>query len=179
MPPGRAGRCRRPTPTGQGRYRLLETVRQYAAGQLDALGTAAADAARTAHRDYYLALAEAAAPQLMAADRAQSAGRRDGRRGIRGRVRRRPYPRPGAGGSRGSARDAGRREAPRAGALVSEPDAATSPEAGTVLTPRELDVLKLIAQGLSNPDIAQRLFLSEHTVHRHLANILRKLGLSS
>ena len=71
------------------------------------------------------------------------------------------------------------REAPRAGALVSEPDAATSPEAGTVLTPRELDVLKLIAQGLSNPDIAQRLFLSEHTVHRHLANILRKLGLSS
>jgi DNA-binding CsgD family transcriptional regulator/tetratricopeptide (TPR) repeat protein len=49
----------------------------------------------------------------------------------------------------------------------------------TVLTPRELDVLKLVAQGLSNPDIARRLFLSEHTVHRHLANILRKLGLSS
>jgi DNA-binding CsgD family transcriptional regulator len=49
----------------------------------------------------------------------------------------------------------------------------------TVLTPRELDVLKLVAQGLSNPDIAQRLFLSEHTVHRHLANILRKLSLSS
>ena len=49
----------------------------------------------------------------------------------------------------------------------------------TVLTPRELDVLKLVAQGLSNPDIARRLFLSEHTVHRHLANILRKLDLSS
>ena len=40
---------------------------------------------------------------------------------------------------------------------MSEPDAATSPEAGTVLTPGELDVLKLIAQGLSNPGIAQRL----------------------
>ena len=52
-------------------------------------------------------------------------------------------------------------------------------EAASVLTPRELDVLKLVAQGLSNPDIAQRLVLSEHTVHRHLANILRKLGLSS
>ena len=56
---------------------------------------------------------------------------------------------------------------------------AVSGEAVTVLTPRELDVLKLIAQGLSNPDIAQRLFLSEHTVHRHLANIRRKLGLPS
>ena len=48
-----------------------------------------------------------------------------------------------------------------------------------MLTPRELDVLKLVAQGLGNPDIAQRLVLSEHTVHWHLANILRKLSLSS
>jgi len=71
------------------------------------------------------------------------------------------------------------RQAERAGALVGEPDAAVSGEAMKVLTPRELDVLKLVAQGLSNPDIARRLFLSEHTVHRHLANILRKLGLSS
>jgi predicted ATPase/DNA-binding CsgD family transcriptional regulator len=56
---------------------------------------------------------------------------------------------------------------------------AGSDEAVTVLSPRELDVLRLVAQGLSNPDIARRLVLSEHTVHRHLANILRKLGLSS
>ena len=62
---------------------------------------------------------------------------------------------------------------------MSKPDAAASGEAASVLTPRELDVLKLVAQGLTNPGIAQQLVLSEHTVHRHLANILRKLGLSS
>ena len=63
--------------TGPGRYRLLETVRQYAAGQLDALGKAAAGAARIGHRDYYLALAEAAAPQLMTADQAEWLDRLD------------------------------------------------------------------------------------------------------
>ena len=73
----------------------------------------------------------------------------------------------------------GEREEQRAAELTAEFDAPESREASTVLTPRELDVLKLIAQGLSNPEIAQRLVLSEHTVHRHLANILRKLDLSS
>ena len=71
------------------------------------------------------------------------------------------------------------REAQRAAAPGSETDAAVSGEAALVLTPRELDVLKLVARGSSNADIARRLFLSEHTVHRHLANILRKLNLSS
>ena len=70
-------------------------------------------------------------------------------------------------------------EASSADMLASEPDAAQSGEAVPVLTPRELDVLKLVAEGLSNPGIAHQLFLSEHTVHRHLANILRKLNLSS
>jgi hypothetical protein len=44
---------------------------------------------------------------------------------------------------------------------------AASGEAVTELTPRELDVLKLVAQGLNNPEIAQRLLLSEYTVRRH------------
>jgi class 3 adenylate cyclase len=47
------------------------------------------------------------------------------------------------------------------------------------LTEREREVLRLIAQGLSNPVIAQTLGLSEHTVKRHVANILTKLDLPS
>jgi predicted ATPase/DNA-binding CsgD family transcriptional regulator len=62
---------------GPGRYRLLETVRQYAAGQLDALGPQAVYPARIAHRDYYLALAEQAAPHLEAAGQAEWLGRLD------------------------------------------------------------------------------------------------------
>ncbi|HSS72610.1 MAG TPA: LuxR C-terminal-related transcriptional regulator [Gaiellaceae bacterium] len=44
-----------------------------------------------------------------------------------------------------------------------------------VLTRRELEVLRLVADGLSDPEIAARLVLSEHTVHRHVANIRAKL----
>jgi LuxR family maltose regulon positive regulatory protein len=49
----------------------------------------------------------------------------------------------------------------------------------SVLSQRELEVLALVAEGLTNRDIARRLVLSDHTVNRHVANILRKLGLSS
>jgi ATP/maltotriose-dependent transcriptional regulator MalT len=47
------------------------------------------------------------------------------------------------------------------------------------LTPRELDVLRLISSGLSNQAIADRLCISEHTVHRHVANTLSKLDVPS
>ncbi|HET7745221.1 MAG TPA: LuxR C-terminal-related transcriptional regulator [Gaiellaceae bacterium] len=49
----------------------------------------------------------------------------------------------------------------------------------SALSKRELEVLGLVAEGLTNHDIAERLVLSEHTVNRHVANILRKLGLPS
>jgi DNA-binding CsgD family transcriptional regulator/tetratricopeptide (TPR) repeat protein len=43
------------------------------------------------------------------------------------------------------------------------------------LSPRECEVLRLVAAGLTNPQIADKLCVSEHTVHRHVANILAKL----
>jgi len=50
-----------------------------------------------------------------------------------------------------------------------------APELFGELTPRELDVLRLIAQGLRNRDIAERLVISEKTVQNHISNIFAKL----
>lgn len=53
------------------------------------------------------------------------------------------------------------------------------PRQSAPVTTRERDVLVLLATGLTNRQIADRLVLSEHTVHRHVTNILRKLELPS
>lgn len=47
------------------------------------------------------------------------------------------------------------------------------------LTAREVEVLRLVAQGQSNPQIASALFLSQKTVQRHLSNIFTKIGVTS
>jgi len=52
-------------------------------------------------------------------------------------------------------------------------------EEENVLTPRELEVLRLAGRGLTNREIAQRLVLSPRTVESHMANIFGKLGVGS
>lgn len=49
-------------------------------------------------------------------------------------------------------------------------------EAEKILSPREIEVLRLVATGISNKEIAERLFISEGTVKNHLSNILSKLN---
>jgi pimeloyl-ACP methyl ester carboxylesterase/DNA-binding CsgD family transcriptional regulator len=62
---------------------------------------------------------------------------------------------------------------------IAPPADAPRAAADTDLSARELEVLRLVAQGLSDAEIAERLVLSPHTVHRHVANIRTKLGLAS
>lgn len=59
--------------------------------------------------------------------------------------------------------------------LMGMPDAASESQ----LSHRELEVLRLVARGRSNREIAVQLFISEHTVARHLSNIFNKLGVAS
>lgn len=71
-----------------------------------------------------------------------------------------------------------------AGGVVVDPEVAAGLVQGKSsalenLSPRELEVLELMAQGLSNSDIAAQLYLSGAAVSKHVANVFRKLGLAS
>lgn len=52
----------------------------------------------------------------------------------------------------------------------------TTPPTEVELTPREADVLRLMAEGLSNDEIAEEIVLGRATVKTHVSNILMKLG---
>jgi predicted ATPase/DNA-binding CsgD family transcriptional regulator len=61
----------------------------------------------------------------------------------------------------------------------SQPEVSSTPEHPGGLSPREVEVLGLVAEGLTNAQVAQKLFLSPRTVQRHLNSIYHKLGASS
>ncbi len=47
------------------------------------------------------------------------------------------------------------------------------------ISKRELEVVRLICEGLANKEISEKLFISEYTVKDHIKNILRKMGVAS
>ena len=81
--------------------------------------------------------------------------------------------------ARGRVDDADREERDARRCLGMVDAAAAEPTQPPALTDRQLQVLRLVADGLTDREIAGRLTLSEHTVHRHVANIYVRLGCSS
>ena len=65
--------------------------------------------------------------------------------------------------------------APSARSELAESDRGT-PAGLRHLTPRQIDVLRLVARGMTDAEIAESLFLSRRTVHAHLRSIFHKLG---
>ncbi|MDP9326258.1 MAG: response regulator transcription factor, partial [Candidatus Dormibacteraeota bacterium] len=70
-----------------------------------------------------------------------------------------------------------------AGQAVLHPETASrlmhrtvEPPVGADLTPRERDVLRLLAEGFPNKEIGRRLFVSDKTIKTHVSSILQKLG---
>jgi LuxR family maltose regulon positive regulatory protein len=68
---------------------------------------------------------------------------------------------------------------PTASGAPTLPGRVLLPDSDETLSERELEVLRLIARGASNPEIAAQLVISPHTAKRHVANILQKLGAAS
>lgn len=156
----------RPYPTAYVRGRVAAAVGSLAAAGSDS------DRARRAYEDAIDCFEESSAPYEAALARLGLAGvlaglGRTGHAIAEARAARETFARLGA-----------ERDSARADQLLAAPRPPTEDEFGE-LSPRELDVLRLVARGLSDAEIARTLVLSPHTVHRHVANIRTKLGLPS
>ena len=129
--------------------------------------------ARRASEDAIDRLTDASAPYDAAVARLWLA------RALRGAAPpRRAPPRRRAPPATRSPRSARCASSPRAEALLAGPGGRGRGPLGE-LSAREVEVLRLVAQGLGDAEIAERLVLSPHTVHRHVANVRTKLRLPS
>ncbi len=73
-----------------------------------------------------------------------------------------------------------RRSTTRSPTPAEDGDIASDPTHGwESLTPTELQVVELVASGLTNPQIGERLFISKRTVQTHVAHVFTKLGVST
>jgi non-specific serine/threonine protein kinase len=64
-------------------------------------------------------------------------------------------------------------------ALVLEPGSEAEPESRSILTPREIEIARLVAGGATNGEISFQLMISKETVKTHIRSILHKLGFAS
>lgn len=156
---------------------------QAAADELRAAATrfgSAGFAAWSAHADGMLALAAGdPTTALIALRRAESAFRADRQPHELARVlllEGRAFEGAGDAASAAAASAQGRDILSRLGARVDEP---RSPESDGPLTRREREVLALVAEGAGNREVAARLYISEKTVGRHLANVYLKIGVGT
>jgi DNA-binding CsgD family transcriptional regulator len=137
-------------------------------------------AAWSAHADGMLALAaDDPISALTALRRAETAFRADRQPHELARVlllQGRAFESVGDAASSASAMAQGRDILSRLGARVDEPRAS---EIDGPLTRREREVLALVAEGAGNREVARRLFISEKTVGRHLANVYLKIGVGT
>lgn len=76
----------------------------------------------------------------------------------------------------GASQDADQRAVARPAPVDQPPPSSPSLAAGNTLSPREIEVARLVTEGLSSKEIASRLNLSVRTVEKHRANIMDKLG---
>jgi DNA-binding CsgD family transcriptional regulator len=170
---GRAARLARLSQLHAGYAALVAAEAGRAAGHPDlAAWDAAADAWDQVGQPYPLgyALARAAAVAASAGDRDGAAGRLERAAGLAAGLNAQPF-------IQQISQLARRARIPLAGPGGAEAGRAAAAPFG--LTPREQEVLRLVAAGASNGDIAAELFISRRTASVHVSNILAKLGVSS